>query len=153
MKNLLLLLFLTSPVLAQNSVLELDGQESYVHLPGHIFDHLEEATVEAWVKWEDWAPFSQWFAFGANGQFRAMGVNNYATTSDLQFFIYTGEGKENATWNTRPLRVLRLAADLPLGQWCHMAAVTHEGLPSDESRTSHQEGWTGTLDKLATATA
>ena len=50
MKNLLLLLCLAGPALAQNRVLELDGQESYVHLPGHIFDHLEEATVEAWVK-------------------------------------------------------------------------------------------------------
>lgn len=27
--------------------------------------------------------------------------------------------------------------------------LTHEGLPSDESRSHHQEGWTGTLDKLA----
>ena len=50
LKNLLLLPLLVSSVLAQNRVLELDGQQSYVHLPGHIFDDLEEATVEAWVK-------------------------------------------------------------------------------------------------------
>ena len=63
MKYLLLFFFfLSSPVLAQNRVLELDGQDSYVQLPAHLFDDLEEATVEAWVKWEDWAYFSQWFA-------------------------------------------------------------------------------------------
>ena len=52
--KLLLLLCLNGPALAQNQVLELDGDSSYVRLPGSIFDAYEEATVEAWVKWEDW---------------------------------------------------------------------------------------------------
>ena len=67
-KLLLLSLWLAHPLMAENRVLDLDGQESYVQLPGHIFDGLEEATVEAWVKWEAWDDFSQWFAFGADGQ-------------------------------------------------------------------------------------
>ena len=70
--NVLLLFLLSSPVLAENRVLELDGQGSYVELPGQIFNGLEAATVEAWVKWEDWAYFSQFFAFGTDGEWRAM---------------------------------------------------------------------------------
>ena len=45
-ESLLLSLCLAVPLAAQNRVLELNGQESYVQLPGHIFDGLEEATVE-----------------------------------------------------------------------------------------------------------
>jgi len=119
MKYLLLFFFfLSSPVLAQNRVLELDGQDSYVQLPAHLFDDLEEATVEAWVKWEDWAYFSQWFAFGVDDQWQAMGMNHFENTCSFQFFIYTGQEQ---------LHILRLNADLPLEQWCHMAAVSGRG--------------------------
>ena len=85
--NVLLLFLLSNPVLAENRVLELDGQGSYVELPGQIFNGLEAATVEAWVKWEDWAYFSQFFAFGTDGEWRAMGMNHFDRTSMLQFFI------------------------------------------------------------------
>ena len=117
--KLLLLLCLNGPALAQNQVLELDGDSSYVRLPGSIFDAYEEATVEAWVKWEDWNYFSQWFSFGADNQWRSMGVNNWESSSLLQFFIYTGE--------VDALHLMRLAVDLPLDQWCHMAAVSGRG--------------------------
>ena len=119
LKTILLLLCLAAPALPQNRVLELDGQQSYVHLPGHIFDPLEAATVEAWVKWDEWDYFSQWFAFGADNQWRAMGMNHFHTFSTLQFAIYTG--------NIDALHVLRLQSDLALGQWCHMAAVSGPG--------------------------
>jgi signal transduction histidine kinase len=118
MKTLLLLLCLAGSALAQNRVLELDGEGSYVHLPGGLFDSLEEATVEAWVKWEDWAYFSQWFAFGGDEQWQAMGMNHWYNSSDLQFFLYTSREE---------LHVLRLGTALPLGQWCHMAAVSGRG--------------------------
>ena len=118
LKSLLLLPLLASSVLAQNHVLELDGQQSYVQLPDHIFDGLEEATVEAWVKWEEWSYFSQWFAFGADEQWRGMGINHWKSTSRLQFFIYT---------NMNEKYVIPLEMDLPLGQWYHMAAVTGRG--------------------------
>ncbi|MCC7265176.1 MAG: response regulator [Candidatus Latescibacteria bacterium] len=118
MKTLFLLLCLAGPVLAQNRVLELDGQESYVRLPEGIFAGLEEATVEAWVKWDDWGGFSQWFAFGADDQWNAMGMNHFDTSSVLQFFIYTGY---------QEMGLVRLAAEPLLGQWCHMAAVSGQG--------------------------
>ena len=74
---LLFSLLLAAPLAAENRVLELDGEQSYVQLPGHIFDHLEEATVEAWVKWEEGGYFSQWFAFGVDDQWQSMGGNNF----------------------------------------------------------------------------
>ncbi len=118
----LLSLWLALPLAAQNRVLDLDGQESYVQLPGHIFDDLEEATVEAWVKYDEWGYFSQWFAFGSNPVnaegWQAMGGNHFETTSILQFFIYLSREE---------VYLLRLGADLPLGQWCHMAMVSGPG--------------------------
>ena len=95
---LLLLCCLAGAVPAQNRVLELDGQGSYVQLPAHIFDTLEAATVEAWVRWDDWASFSQWCAFGTDekfqgstdGQWKDMGINHSGTTSALQFLLYNG---------------------------------------------------------------
>ena len=47
-----------------------------------------------------------------------MGVNHFSISSTLQFFIYTGR---------HDLHVLRLAAALPPGHWCHMAAVSGRG--------------------------
>lgn len=52
------------------------GDGDYVQLPSHIFDDFEAATVEAWVKWEDFAYFTQWFGFGSGSQFQAMGLNH-----------------------------------------------------------------------------
>jgi len=113
-----LLLFVTVPALAQNQVLELDGKGAYVQLPAHIFDTLQEATVEAWVRWDDWAYFSQWFAFGADDQWRAMFINHREASPFFQFAIYTGHDE---------LHLASVGVDLPLGQWCHMAAVSGPG--------------------------
>ena len=74
-----------------NKVLRLDGDGDYVQLPADIFNNLEEATVEAWVKWGDFSYYSQWFAFGSGADFRAMGVNQNMWFSTLQFFIYDRE--------------------------------------------------------------
>ena len=100
-----------------NRVLHLDSRDSYVQLPGGIFDSLEAATVEAWVRWDDWNYFSQWFSFGADEQWRAMGVNHFERFTTLQFFIYPDMSP----------RVLRAETNLALGQWCHMAAVSGPG--------------------------
>ncbi len=114
----LLLLWLAAPLAAQNRVLDLDGQESYVHLPGHIFDGLEEATVEAWVKWEEWGYFSQWFSFGTDDRWKAMGVNHWGLLPLLQFFIYNGPYE---------LHLVRLAVGESVGQWYHLTAVSGAG--------------------------
>ena len=38
-----------------NHVLELDGTGGYVELPPNIFNDLDEATVEAWVRLDDFS--------------------------------------------------------------------------------------------------
>ena len=47
-----------------NRVLQLDGIGDYVELPVGIYDSLSAATVEAWVRWDDFGYFSQWFHYG-----------------------------------------------------------------------------------------
>ena len=118
MHLLALLLFLCSPALAQNQVLELDGKGSYVQLPAHIFDGLEAGTVEAWVRWDDWAYFAQWFGFGADDEWCSMYINHREASPLLQFALYTGHDE---------LHLASVGVDLPLGQWCHMAAVSGPG--------------------------
>ena len=36
-----------------NRVLELDGTGSYVELPPNSFNNLSQATIEAWMRWDD----------------------------------------------------------------------------------------------------
>ena len=98
-----------------NQVLELDGDGDYVQLPANIFNNLEQATVEAWVRWRDFPYFTQWFAFG-NGQImQAMGLNQTYSYSTFQFFIYDRDQK---------LHIVRAFSNLPPDQWCHMAVVS-----------------------------
>jgi len=40
---------------ATSPVLDLDGKTGYVELPPNTLDDLDEATVEAWVKWRSFA--------------------------------------------------------------------------------------------------
>ena len=41
-----------SATAASKLVLRLDGDSDYVQLPSHIFDDLEQATIEAWRQWQ-----------------------------------------------------------------------------------------------------
>jgi len=105
---------------AQNQILELDGTGAHVELPVAAFENLREATVEAWVRWDDWGYFSQWFAYGTDEMpWRALGLNHYSLSPILQFFIYPGTPGD--------LRVIGVEASLPLGKWYHMAAVSGSG--------------------------
>lgn len=104
---------------AQNQVLELDGTGAHVELPVAAFEGLREATVEAWVRWDEWGYFSQWFAYGTDDPWRALGVNHFSNSPVLQFFIYpTG---------VNDLRLIDLQVPLSIGRWHHMAAVSGSG--------------------------
>ena len=61
---LFFLFFISVAVLAQNHVLELDGEGNYLQLPSNVFDQLDQATVEGWVKWEKFSRNSRFFYFG-----------------------------------------------------------------------------------------
>ena len=106
---------------AQNRVLELDGNGSYVELPPNIFQNLTEATVEAWAKWDRFNNYSRVFEFGANWQ--SMSVFNHGNTPDLRFNLYPMRAQNNPalTFNARANGVLHI------GEWIHIAAVSGTG--------------------------
>jgi len=67
------------------SILELDGANSWVELPPDVFNGLEEATVESWVKWGDFRGWSR--SLISVTREASMAVYNIATTCGLQFEI------------------------------------------------------------------
>lgn len=105
---------------ATNRVLELDGRGAHVELPVAAFEGLREATVEAWVRWDEWGYYSQWFAYGTDDMpWRALRVNHFSESPTLQFFIYPGTPED--------LRVIGVQTSLPLGEWYLVAAVSGDG--------------------------
>jgi len=117
--GIIILFILIIPLTAnsQNRVLQLDGDGDYVQLPSDIFNDLDKATVEAWVKWEKFGYFSQPFGFGSIDTWDVMVVNNELYTSNLQFFFYI----------QRQLHLIKTDKTLQLNRWCHIAAVSGGG--------------------------
>ena len=100
---------------AQNRVLQLDGDGDYIQIPSNIFNDLDEATIEAWAKWERLGMWSQPFGFGSSDEWQIMVVNNCEGSPDLQFFIYIG---------SEELHLVKVKNLLLLNQWLHIAAVS-----------------------------
>ena len=113
---LLLIISFNALALPQNRVLSLDGQGDYVQLPADMFNTLDEATVEAWVRWRDFQYFSQPLGFGKDGH--TLAVNNDLTTNTLQFFIYDAHVK---------LHLIQQPDFLRLNRWYHIACTTGPG--------------------------
>jgi len=104
---------ITPSAFAVNRVLSLDGDGDYVELPQNIFNELDEATVEGWIKWEKLGKFSRFFDFGALK--RNMLVYCFVYTNHLGFALYDENGSQH-----------RIAVEgiLSEGTWCHIAAVS-----------------------------
>ena len=123
-KNWLVLLAILSAcdlASAQNRVLELDGNGSYVELPPNIFTNLTEATVELWAKWDSFPNYSRVFDFGAS--YQSMNVFNHARTPDLRFNLYP----RNAQKDPSLLYHIRVNGLLTAHEWIHLAAVSGPG--------------------------
>lgn len=57
------------------------------------------------------------------------------------------------TWEGQPVIDSLVTFKLePEGEGTHLL-LTHEGFPDDEMRGHHEQGWTGTLDRLSRAVA
>jgi hypothetical protein len=106
---------------AQNKVLELDGNGSYVELPQNIFTNLTEATVEAWAKWDSLRGFSRVFEFGAG--YQSMSLFNHANTPDLRFNLYP----QLARYDQSLLYIVRVNGLIQPHEWIHLAAVSGPG--------------------------
>ena len=105
------------PQAATIHVLALDGDESYVELPPNIFNDLDEATVEGWVKWDRLdRSFTCFFDFGSKNQ--GMAIESYTGVHDLNLRIC--EGTRAVVWITTP-------AIQEVGRWYLIALTTGQG--------------------------
>ena len=97
---------------AQNHVLALKGDGGHVELPSGIFDDLQAATIEGWVKWDGLATFSRFFDFGA--EWRSINLTHAGTSPDINFSVINGpESRET----------IEFPGLLRTNQWCHIAAI------------------------------
>src|ERR1041385_1518298 len=96
-----------------NYVLELDGNESYIELPPNAFNHLEDATIEGWVKWQKLGEMSRILNYGEG--LHDLSVCTFDPHS-LTFVI--SEPKNNA------LRFITVPGLAIAGTWFHFAAVS-----------------------------
>lgn len=98
-----------------NRMLQLDGKGGYVQLPPGIFDDLDEATVEGWVKWEraadDWPGF--YLYGGRTGTKRRFFITG-AGLPGFQAFI--GSNSDGFTGFIPPSLI-------EIGMWNHIAVV------------------------------
>ena len=104
------------PTWAQNHSLHLQGDGEYVELPQDVFRNLEQATIEAWIKWDRCARFAQPIGFGNNRS--SIGINQRLTSMDLQYYIYDRDGS---------LHLVTAPNILHLNQWMHIAATSGPG--------------------------
>jgi hypothetical protein len=102
-----------SPAPVVNRVLELDGKGSYVEIPPDLFTNLQEATVEGWVKWENFGYYSRIFNYG--NELLYVSVDNFERGPDLQFELHA-KGADNTYVTARNI--------LETNQWFHIAAVS-----------------------------
>ncbi|MEW6158964.1 MAG: LamG-like jellyroll fold domain-containing protein [Verrucomicrobiota bacterium] len=118
---LLVCFLLATPVLSQtpapNRILELDGNESYVELPNHIFTNLTEATIEAWAAWDRLELYSRFYSVGSFGADGGVGIWEKGRVLHL-FFGHRNQSVQSAVLN---------AHGFDTNQWAHWAAVTGPG--------------------------
>src|SRR5438552_10154050 len=115
--SLAILLSHTSVGFGQNHVLELDGNGGYVELPPNIFNDLDEATVEAWVRWDDFTgEYKRVFNYGDARQDFTIGSQRDSQT--LWFVVADAQ---------RQLHEITVPNLLRTQQWCHVAAVSGKG--------------------------
>ena len=97
-------------------VIHFDGQSAYVQLPSGIFDQEENATIEAWVKWEQFNEWSRVFDFGREGN--AVVVQNNKKSSQINFRIWDKKGKAHGIQAKKVVLV---------NAWHHIAVVCGTG--------------------------
>ena len=103
-----------APGAARNRVLELDGVDGRVELPSGIFRELSEATIEVWVKYNDFDR-SRFYCYGENQH--DLGFGRVWGSNELVYFI-------NREAMGRHLHMIKVENFLRPNQWCHLAAVS-----------------------------
>jgi PAS domain S-box-containing protein len=109
------------PALAfTNHVLELDGRGGYVELPPNIFNDLDEATVEAWVRWDDFSGTGKRM-FNYGEALRDVSIFSGYDQTTMQFIV------ADPTGTMEDLHRIYAEGYLRPRQWVHVAAVSGKG--------------------------
>src|SRR5262249_53973147 len=78
---------------AQNRVLELDGNESWIELPADLLKDVKtELTVEGWIRWERLGTWSRFFDFGLEG--RGLYLCEFLDSANLNTVIHTAQAAQ-----------------------------------------------------------
>ena len=93
-----------------------DGFGSYVELPAGIFSEEANATIEVWVKWEQFNEWSRVFDFGREGN--AVVVQNNKSSSQINFRIWDNKSKQHG---------VRARDAVLANTWHHIAVVCGTG--------------------------
>ncbi len=106
----------TVPPTTQENVLQLKGDNSYVELPPDIFNGLDAATVEAWVRWDTCdGPPKRLFNYGDAQRDMTLSTFN---GRNLWFVIQDAQ---------TGFQQIVVPGVLFPGEWCHVAAVSGKG--------------------------
>ena len=111
---------LTAQPISTNRVLELDGTGGYVELPPNVFNDLDEATVEAWVRWDDFSGTGKRL-FNYGDALRDMSLFSGYDSTTLRFVVADPSGKRE------DLHLVLAEGFLRPQQWCHVAGVSGKG--------------------------
>ncbi len=98
-----------------NRVLSLDHRRGFIQLPGHIFDELDEATVEGWVRWRDFANSAHFYDYGRKDG--DLVIKCAGNSTDLEAFLIGLRSRNNQ----------RVTGILQTNEWIHVALVTGKG--------------------------
>ena len=106
-------------VTRQRKVLDLDGNDTYAELPPNIFTNLQNATIEARVRWFSFREYSRVFDFGAARS--DINVQNRNRTPTLHYEINKPVVSNPSAFHTEAVAVENI---LQPSEWVHVAAVS-----------------------------
>gem|GEM_PF-712134 len=99
-----------------NHVLQLDGDGSFVELPGNLLRDLPQTTFEAWVRWDRLGNQSHWFSSGDRESHLLIGTEAASRRAFLAVCLQDGPCHEISQSEPKPV--------LTVNTWYHYAAVT-----------------------------
>ncbi len=97
---------------AINKALLLDGESAYVQIDANKLKNYKNTTVEAWIRWDEFAYFSQPLGFGE--AWNCFVINNLQTKNTFQYFVYE---------HMQP-SIIMLADFIEAGTWMHVVAAS-----------------------------
>ncbi|HSU54797.1 MAG TPA: LamG-like jellyroll fold domain-containing protein, partial [Candidatus Dormibacteraeota bacterium] len=106
-----------------DKVLHLDGTSgTHVELPPNLLNGLDTVTIEGWVRWQEFNPYSRFFSFGQGDDptTTRLAVMNVGDSNTLSLVVDDFVGDAWRGW------AIYAPEPLPFNQWVHIAAVVSQ---------------------------